>query len=84
MHIFFLFKKIKHVFFNDTNNITNKISYNINPEGGYFVKKNKNKLESMRELWVEKNTILRSNFLFLSKKAAFFFNIFTIKVFLHR
>jgi len=30
MHIFFLFKKAKHICFYDTNNVTNIISYNIN------------------------------------------------------
>ena len=30
MHIFFLFKTTKHICFNDTNNVTNIISYNIN------------------------------------------------------
>jgi len=30
MHIFFLFKKTKHICFHDTNNVTNIISYNIN------------------------------------------------------
>jgi len=30
MHIFFLLKKTKHIYFHDTNNVTNIISYNIN------------------------------------------------------
>ena len=32
----FLIKKIKHIFFNDTNNITNIISYNINSLYSYL------------------------------------------------